>query len=182
MLNTSDELDVAYHQQFELETLSYFSAGVQSINNTSIIPFRIFPINNTAGEFHLQEGAYLVWIERLKGAESMDDVVSLHLNDDEGFVPYHPPSRQTTVERFGVEYELLFTIRTDTDTAYSIETSLRDDRFDGEPVEFMVTHDPQRDPYSLSLGLVILLTGLAVILHTLFRRARGMGMERTAIG
>ena len=169
LMAPSGDLVVDHHQEFLLEASDGFKAGVHSANESAFEGFLDYPIFTKVGEFYLDEGAHSVWIERLEGPDSMRDVVSLHLDDEEGFVGYFNPPQRWVVERSGVEYELLFIVDVDTPGMHSIETWLLDDDYEGEELDIMVTHEAQEDMNGVLIGLMVLLSGLSVLIASLLR-------------
>ena len=178
-LDVSEEPEVEHLQGFELQSPYTYTTGLDHVEMNSTFPFFTFPDNNTVAVFYLEEGAHQFWMERLNGTETMWDVVTIHIEDGDGFVPYHRPTRKRITQHLGIEYELMFTVHTDTSGNHSLEASLKDSTYDGEELAFMVTDDPQRNPYVFSLGLAIFSSGLVVLLFPLFMRRRAQRMVRT---
>ena len=167
LLTFSNELEVDHLQVYELESWDGFTAGVADVNDSFIFPG---PLTWDLGELDLDGGEHSLWVERLDGTDTMWDVVNLHLEDDGGWVPYHRPDRPRTVERDGVEYELMFTFDITSPGNHTIESMGSDPDLRGEEVHIMVTQNTERDPTSLLPGLIVLLCGIALLVHAVLRR------------
>jgi hypothetical protein len=162
---------VDHHQVYELESQDYFSAGVGSLND-SFVQWIDLSIDSEVGETDLGLGEHALWVQRLDGEDTMWDVVNLYIEDDGRWVPYHRPSRLSTMERDGVEYELMFIIDVTSSGNHTIESMGSSYDLSGEQVHIMVTHRSEVDLVLLLPGLVLLLCGIVLLVHGVVTKKR----------